>query len=151
MIKMEDKDYIYKWLVGFIEGEGCFTFLTIDKQKWDVTPSFQLAVNIRDKEIIRKIHSLLGLGKIHYSVKDRSVRIRITKSIEIKQLISILNKYPFQTTKGQDYELWKRGVNLISSKRYKTEYGRNELEDLRKTINHYRTINPTQQLKNWIE
>ena len=143
LIEDKEKENFLRWLVGFIEGEGCFTFLSTNRGN-SIVASFQLSLSIRDLDIIKKIHSKLGMGKIHYATQKqhKSVRIRITKMKDIKKLINILDQFQFQTKKEKDYILWKEGVNIISKKLHFIPQGKKDLDNIRNKINKYDSKQP---------
>ena len=138
LIKNKEKEDFFGWLIGFIEGEGCFTFLS-GSEKNQIVASFQLSLSIRDSDIIKKIHSKLGMGKIHYATQrqSKSIRIRVTKIKDIKKLINILDRFQFRTKKEHDYILWKKGVDIISKKLHLTNQGKEELDIIRNKMNKY--------------
>lgn len=67
-----------EYIRGLIEGEGTFTFTTSGWSGKKKVPSFQLRMNIRDKELIEAVRDFLGLkNKVyiyHYPGKDGSRR-----------------------------------------------------------------------------
>ena len=57
-----------QWIAGFVDGEGCF-HVGINRQPkmtlgWQVLPEFRIVQHKRDREILNRIQSTLGIGKV---------------------------------------------------------------------------------------
>ena len=56
------------WVTGFVDGEGCFSVLIVQKNKlkvgWEVKPRFQLELHKRDIGVIEDIKNFFAVGKI---------------------------------------------------------------------------------------
>ena len=63
-----------QWLVGFTEGEGCFSILVINKTKGstldytrkNIVLEFQLTQHSRDILLIKSLVDYLGCGNVYY-------------------------------------------------------------------------------------
>lgn len=150
LIENFERTEFLKWLIGFIEGEGCFTFQynTTTTQKnhqkrgyW-IHALFQIGLSITDKDIIYKIKDVLRMGCI-YQIKHKSytgtisntIYLRIAKIEDLLKLINILDRYRFYTKKGNDYHLWKIGVEIIRKKEHLTKEGLEKLLSVWKLMN----------------
>ena len=107
-----------QYLIGFIEGEGCFQ---IQKIK-DNTYRFTMTINLKGSEeiLIKKIKKgFLNTGKIYkYDHHDYpSIRYVIYSLPDIIWLINFLGKNPFQGNKQHAYQIWKTAAELYYNNR----------------------------------
>jgi len=125
------------WISGFIDGEGCFAaYARLGKGKkdqqrnYDLNISFELGLRLDDKKIVEKIKETLGCGYINIypptkkkliSHPNDKPQIRYTVR-KIKDLALIIvpffEKYPLQSKKARDFEIWKELVKFFYEKKH---------------------------------
>lgn len=98
----------YAWLIGLIEGDGCFSVTKNGKYlKYD----FSIELHIRDIQLLYKIKNLLGVGTIYLrntENKSKTARFKINNKSHLKNIIlPIFDKYPLLTNKIYDYLRFK--------------------------------------------
>ena len=123
---------------GFTDGEGCFTCSVLKshsyKLGWEVQPTFQIKLHVRDLPLLLGIQrSLGGIGVISSSQSVCTLRVR--KFQELVELVKFFDKYPLITKKIGDYLLFKQIVSIMQLKEHLT------LEGLQKIINIKATLN----------
>lgn len=104
------------WLSGFIDGEGNFD---IHRQK---RPSgvyfycrFELALRADDRPILATCQARLG-GKLYYGDAPKNgkgkprVRWELVAREEVARLAALLERFPLQTKKAQDFEVWRAAL-----------------------------------------
>ena len=97
------------WLVGFIEGEGCF-FVDIFKSKthnvgYQVKLKFQITQHSRDYLLINSLVNYLDCGISRDVVKRPAFDFVVNKFLDIEQkIIPFLLNRPLQGTKLLDFE-----------------------------------------------
>jgi NADH:ubiquinone oxidoreductase subunit 6 (subunit J) len=109
---LSDEEF-FEWLSGFIDGEGHFR-IRKDIRRKDSPFSFEFIINLHsdDKDALYYIQKRLNQGNVsNYSV---SSRFSISSQIGVKLLISILDKYPLNTSKRLDYEDWKKAFVIYN-------------------------------------
>ena len=64
-----------RWIVGFVDGEGCFHVGINRLQKmtlgWQVLPEFRVVQHQREEEILQKLKRFFGFGSININHGDR--------------------------------------------------------------------------------
>jgi hypothetical protein len=158
---MLSKDYI----LGFVEGEGCFS-ITIQKNidrkprlgKWvvkkknpfllRVSPTFRITNVEANLPLLEEIKSILGVGSIYLQKRGNensrisNVAYYYTKSLaEALKIKEFFGTLTFNTTKGKDFVLWSKCLEIIAQKRHLTKEGLLEICQLRDQMNFRPTKN----------
>jgi len=103
------------WLVGFIEGEGCF-YLKITKNR-QVNLVFSMSQHFRDSNLFNVIRNYLTCGIIEKAyTKPNTVNLVIYKLEDIKKIISIFEKNPLMTQKHLYFNYFKEIAYLMLNK-----------------------------------
>ena len=115
-----------RWLVGFVEGEGCF-LVVIQKSKskkksYDISLRFTITQHNRDLELLQNLSNYLGCGK-HYSSRNEVTFVTSSFSDIKSKIIPIFDKYDLLGTKKEDLKDFKKVAELIESKNHFTEKG----------------------------
>lgn len=96
------------WLVGFVEGDGCFS---VNKNGKYVKYEFAIEIHISDIKLLHKIKSILGgYGSITTSKRSNTelARLKISSKYNLKNIIlPIFDKYGMLTSKQYDYLYFK--------------------------------------------
>jgi hypothetical protein len=126
-----------QWLVGFISGEGCFSvFITksqYTKVGYQVQLRFRLTQHIRDVELMESLVSYLG-GKVAKSREAVDLNV-IQFSVLTDKLLPLLEKYPIQGVKLQDYYDFIKVVELVKNKAHLTSEGLSLIRKIKAGMN----------------
>lgn len=127
------------WLVGFIDGEGCF-YVKVRKNKsklgFSVSMTFTISQHSRDYLLMSKIISYLNCGMIEKPKERFEVRFIVYKFNDIfVKILSFLNKYPLQGIKNADFLDFKEIVNLMKDKSHLTLEGLSKIRFLKASMN----------------
>ena len=106
------------YITGFVDGEGCFTVSFNQrpslKAKIEVRPSFSVSQNMRNVEIIRRIHKYFDCGSIRFSKRDQNYKFEVRSIADLKsQVIPHFEKYPLQSSKKNDFQIFVQVCDLI--------------------------------------
>lgn len=128
------------WLIGFIDGEGCF-HVSIYLNKNSYLILFDLAQKGADnKEIVlNKLAQLFKVGKVSRHYHDNIWQYRVnglSDTLSIINYIESLN-FPLLTKKASSYLLWKQIRNSISQKEHWDLVQKQKLISLAQTVNKY--------------
>ena len=111
------------WVIGFINGEGCFTFI-------NGNPIFQVGLNERDNGILEELKDFFGMGKIQINTYPNSPRtFKIYGKEDCSELFKIFDG-KLLGQKARDFEIWKE---LIESG-IKPKMGIKMLREIEKEI-----------------
>src|ERR1700692_958126 len=130
------------WIVGFIDGEGCF-HVSVSKNKssklgYQVTLEFSITQHIRDKELMEKFIEFFGCG---YVVNDTPTklqyRIRDRKQLS-ENLFPFIDQNSLLTVKSLDYFDFKHVHSMLENKLHLTPQGLDEIRVIQARMNRNR-------------
>lgn len=124
------------WLVGFVDGEGCFYLkITIKKQ---IFLAFSISQHNRDKNLFNIIINYLGCGIIEeVSTRPNAVNLVVSRLQDIsKKIIPIFEENSLITKKYLDFYYFREVCYLMSNKEHLTEEGYNKILLIKKLKNN---------------
>ena len=134
----EDSKLSPYFITGFSDGEACFYVAVVQSkthsQGWQVKPSFQITIHVKDKPILEAIKKSLGVGKI-YKQRSESSQLRVENFKELETVINHFHKFPLITKKRADFELFKRVYIKMKRKEHLTLEGLRQIVAIRASIN----------------
>jgi len=127
------------YLTGFVEGEGCF-YVGFSKRKdlplrWQIITEFHLSQNPGGKKVLETFIKRLGCGYIKLnhpgSKRDKTFVLIIKNRKDLSQkLIPFFEKNHLQTSKFEDYLIFKKTLELIERKEHLTKDGFRKIVNL---------------------
>jgi hypothetical protein len=129
------------FLTGFSDAESSFGISIKRKPKstlgWVVEANFQITMHFLDAQLLKEIQILLkGVGHIYEYPERNKVYLIVTR---LKDLVDVIiphfDKYPLQTAKIIDYQLWKQCIILIRNGSHLTLSGLEEIISLKSALN----------------
>lgn len=109
-----------KWIVGFVDGEGCF-HVAINKLPkmtlgMQVLPEFRVVQHERDKEVLEKLRNFFGFGNVVVNHEDRKeYRVRGLKNLNA--IVQFFKTNTLQTSKRKNFELFAEIIDLMNEKK----------------------------------
>ena len=132
--------YHPNWLVGFVDGEGCF-YVKVTRRSLSlisqVTLSFALSQHSRDELLFKVIQDYLGYGIIE-KVKTRpnTVVFVVYKFSDLyNKVIPLFNRYPLQGVKLLDFNDFCVIANLVKNKKHLTIEGVEKIKNIKSKMN----------------
>ena len=100
------------YIAGFVDGEGTFCISFNYRAKLntniEVRPSFSISQHKRNLAILRRIRDYFGVGSIRFSKRDQNYKYEVRSLRDlVKKVIPYFEKFPLQTTKQKDFELFR--------------------------------------------
>lgn len=97
--------------------------------------AFSIHLHKKDEELLNLIQLYFGRGNIYKGGKDSLV----FKIVDIKQIINTVishfDKFPLQTQKKADFELFKRIVEIMHLKEHLQSNGLQKIVNLKASLN----------------
>jgi LAGLIDADG endonuclease len=130
------------WVVGFVDGEGCFS-VGVFKNKtlrlgYQVQLEFSITQHIRDHNLLLQFIEFFGCGyvspdgptKCKYLVRDLSDLNRV--------IIPFFHSYPLRTVKQLDFNSFVSVTTLMNDKKHLTEQGLLDIQQIKGSMNRNR-------------
>ena len=123
------------WIVGFVDGEGCFTisFFKHPKSrlrlKWQVFPEFVITQGIKTKNAVEKIKKYFGCGAIYLNKRHDNHHEHLIKYVVrnhedlLTKIIPFFEKYPLCSAKKKDFQIFARIIKMMDRREHLRESG----------------------------
>lgn len=145
---LEEQDIEYSiydpsWLVGFVDGEGCF-FVQLRKASgykvgYQISLKFQITQGILDKKLLQSIVEYLGCGNYREVAKNNDGRFEVESAKEIlAKILPFFDQYPLLGSKAKDCVDFKQVALLIEKKVHLTPEGLEEIRKIKAGMNKAR-------------
>ena len=127
------------YITGFVDGEGSFSVSispgNFKNVKWEIRPSFSISQHKRSRSILFKIKDYFQCGTIRPNRKDNTYKYEVRSVEELdKKIIPHFKKYPLQTDKKKDFEVFTSIIQIMKEGRHLTKEGLAEIINLLKTL-----------------
>jgi hypothetical protein len=122
-----------QWIVGFVDGEGCF-HVGINahpemRSGHQVLPEFTVVQHERDIQVLHALKAHFGCGVVRRNHGDRmAYRVRSQEHL-MQRIIPFFEQHPLKTRKRVDFEKFRRVLLLMERGEHLTEAG---IEDIRR-------------------
>ena len=130
------------WIIGFLEGEGCFTsFTRRQKGKLIKCPKFSLYQN--DRKILEMVRDYLMMGTITKgspSHKNICYSLNISAYLEVEKLIKLIKGRLQMDKKKEQFKQWERLFSVCEVNRYSPGYRWWEIEKIKKLYLENKTL-----------
>jgi len=116
-----------QWIVGFVDGEGCFhvavnsnTEMSLGAQ---VLPEFSVVQHERDVQVLHALKSFFGCGVVRKNNGDRmAYRVRGHEHLA-KTVIPFFEEHPLKTRKQVEFLKFRDIVKLMEQREHLTQRG----------------------------
>ncbi|MEM7495450.1 MAG: LAGLIDADG family homing endonuclease [Myxococcota bacterium] len=102
-------DSFSRWLVGFTDGDGCFSII---KQGGKFSLNFYITQSTYNEQILYRIKKQLKVGSVTIYKKEAIYRIR-SRSILSQVIFPIFDRFPLLTSKQFNYNKLKKAYNIL--------------------------------------
>jgi hypothetical protein len=125
-----------QWIVGFVDGEGCFHVGINPHQemtaKFQVLPEFTVVQHERDVQVLHALKSYFDCGVVRKNHEDRmAYRVRGHEHLS-KNIVPFFEKHLLKTRKRVDFIKFREVVNLMNQGEHLKSEG---VEKIRKIAN----------------
>lgn len=136
------------WLVGFTDGEGCFSISIFKnntlKSGYQVFPEFVLTQAAKSLKTLEKVQKFFQCGKIYENKRydnhrESLYRYCVRNRIDlVDKICPFFDRYPLQTAKQNDYQLFKQAIVLIQQRAHLKPNGFRQLQNIASKMNHHK-------------
>lgn len=133
------------WIVGYTDGEGCFSVSIIRNQKtrygWQVFPEFVITQGEKSLRSLKSVQDFFGCGRIfvnrrHDNHKENLCRycVRSVKDLNGK-IIPFFKENNLRTNKMNDFKLFEKIVGLMIKRSHYNLKGIRKIAELIQRMN----------------
>src|ERR1041385_3638230 len=132
------------WIVGFVDGEGCFS-VTIQKSTtatgWQVFPEFVVTQGEKSLSALHDLQEFFGCGKIfvnrrYDNHREHLYRFCVRSVADLKdKVVPFFRENQLRTAKRMDFEKFARVLELMGERRHLNSEGLVEIASIAQTMN----------------
>jgi hypothetical protein len=132
------------WIVGFVDGEGCFS-VTIQKSTtatgWQVFPEFVVTQGEKSLSALLDLQEFFGCGKIfvnrrHDNHREHLYRFCVRSVAELRgKVVPFFRENQLRTAKRMDFEKFARVLELMDERKHLNSEGLVEIANIAQTMN----------------
>jgi len=133
------------WLVGFTDGEGCFSISFVKNEElrfgYQVFTEFVITQGAKSLPTLEAIQRFFQCGNIYENRRydnhqENIYRYCVRDKRELaSKICPFFRRFPLQTAKRRDFELFELGLRIIERKGHLEEAGFNELRAIASQMN----------------
>ena len=134
------------WIVGFTDGEGCFSIAVIKNKTTkfgkQIFPEFVITQGEKSLTALKKVKSFFDCGNIfinkRYDNHNENLYRYCVRSLHDldQKIIPFFKKYQLQTYKKNDFLIFEKVIKLMVEKEHLTVKGRKKILSLISKMNH---------------
>jgi hypothetical protein len=133
------------WLVGFVDGEGCFSCPVFRNSSmrlgWQVQPSFVVVQGESSRDVLEEMVSFFGCGRVYRNHRrdnhrEDLFRYYVSRFSDLRDVIvPFFNTNPLRTSKRDNFEKFAQVIDLMTLRRHLTVSGLVEIAEIAQTMN----------------
>jgi len=126
------------WIVGFVDGEGCFhvSINNIPKMTlgWQVLPEFRVVQHQRDENILLSLKEYFSFGNVVVNHGDRK-EFRVRGIENLNKIVKFFTENPLMTSKKESFQIFSEIIQLMNEKQHLTRKGVEKIANLASKMN----------------
>jgi hypothetical protein len=128
-----------QWIVGFIDGEGCF-LVSVNPHAdmsvgYQVLPEFTVVQHERDVQILHALKAHFGCGVVRKNHGDRmAYRVRSKENL-LQKIVPFFMAHPLKTKKRVDFLKFREVLLLMEKNAHLDLDGVNEIRAIASQMN----------------
>jgi len=132
------------WIVGFVDGEGCFS-VTIQKATtatgWQVFPEFVVTQGERSLQALHDLKEFFECGKVfinrrYDNHREHLYRFCVRSIADLKEkIVPFFQENQLRTAKRDDFQKFTRVLELIGERKHLNSDGIMEIAGIAETMN----------------
>jgi hypothetical protein len=142
----QERPGIEQWIVGFVDGEGCFS-CPIQRNRvmrigWQLQPVFAVVQGEKSSQVLELLKDHFGCGKIYRNRRhdnhreDLLVYQAYRQADLLETIIPFFEANPLRTAKADEFAKFAAIVRMMETKVHLTREGLVEIAKIAQTMNH---------------
>ena len=124
-----------QWIVGFVDGEGCFYVgINYPRNHRQVLPEFRVVQHQDDESLLNKIKNFFACGSVTKNHGDRKeVRVRGMKNLN--NIVKFFQTHQLKSRKKKDFEIFANIIDMMNDKKHLSDEGFRKIAELAGQMN----------------
>ena len=142
-----------QWVVGFVDGEGCF-HIALNRQPkmrsgWQVLPEFRVVQHERDEQVLVRLQQFFGCGCVTINNGDRK-ELRVRGMRDLKRISEFFKVYRLQSKKRRDFGLFASVLELMERGEHLSPGGLRTVASIALEMNTRTNTEASRILRDWM-
>ena len=141
-----------QWIVGFVDGEGCF-HVAISKLSgmtlgYQVLLEFRVVQHKRDEAVLLKLKNFFDFGSVVKNHGDRK-EFRVRGIENLNKLVTFFQEHPLQTVKQRNFELFCEVLKRMKNREHLSKEGLQKIAEIASCMNRqvYRDLESSETIR----
>jgi hypothetical protein len=141
----QERLFTNDWLVGFVDGEGCFSCPIFRNRSmrigWQVQPAFVVVQGASSRNVLEHMVPFLGCGKVyvnrrHDNHREDLYRYYVSRFRDLRDVIvPFFQSNPLRTAKRENFAKFAEVIALMDLQRHLQVSGLIEIAEIAQTMN----------------
>jgi hypothetical protein len=141
----QERPGIEQWVVGFVDGEGCFSVPIFRNPStrlgWQVQPTFSVVQGGRSVHVLHELERFFGCGKVclnrrHDDHREDLYRYEVRKLGDLeRRIIPFFEEHPLRTAKRAEFERFREIVREMGRGSHLSASGLARIARIAETMN----------------
>ena len=141
----QERPGIEQWIVGFVDGEGCFSVPIFKNSTssagWQVQPQFSVVQGARSVHVLHELERFFECGSVvrngrHDNHREDVYRFGVRRLTDLsKRIVPFFEANPLRTAKRDDFLVFAQIVDRMSRRDHRTVAGLESIAKLTETMN----------------
>ena len=142
----QERPGIEQWIVGFVDGEGCFSCPVQRNRRmsrgWQVQPRFAVVQGQRSLNALEILQRFFGCGSIYRNKrfdnhKEDLLVYNVFRWDDLRErIVPFFEAYPLVTAKRKDFLIFKEVLQMMDRRQHLSIDGLREIARLTEKMNH---------------
>lgn len=135
-----------QWIVGFVDGEGCFSCPLFRNYKvklgWQLQPAFAVVQGERSVDVLHDLKTFFGCGGVYINRRHDNHRehfyrydVRARRDL-MTRIIPFFEENPLRTAKREEFEKFASIIRMMEEGFHLSVGGMTEIAKIAQTMNH---------------
>jgi hypothetical protein len=135
-----------QWVVGFVDGEGCFSAPIYRNPTyrigWQVQPAFAVVQGERSVHVLYELKKFFGCGGIfinrrHDNHREHLYRFDVRRFDDlVNRIVPFFERNPLRTAKADEFSKFAMIVRMMERGFHRTVEGLTQIAEISQTMNH---------------
>ncbi len=142
----QERPGIEQWIVGFVDGEGCFTVPIFRNRTtrlgWQVQPEFVVVQGARSKHVLCELKQFFGCGAVGVNRRfddhrEDMYRYSVKRLDDLATcIIPFFEEHPLRTAKADEFMRFAEVIAMMRRGTHLTMDGLARIAAIAETMNH---------------